>query len=97
MKMKVLLPKVLLDKMTMAPPDSTKPKKLLSPCVSICQMDPKDEFCLGCFRTRSEIASWTSMDQKDQMLLLESLGDRRATTTGLQRRPSRRNLKLPTV
>ncbi|MDC1382121.1 DUF1289 domain-containing protein [Candidatus Puniceispirillum sp.] len=81
----------------MAPSDSIKEQKLLSPCVSICQMDPEDKFCLGCLRTRSEIALWSSMGQEDQMVLLEDLGNRRAQATGVRRRPSRRNLKRLTM
>ena len=60
-------------------------------------MDPEDEFCLGCFRTLSEIALWPSMGQEDQMVLLEALGDRRAQSTGVRRRPSRRKLKRLTM
>ena len=67
--------------------------KLPSPCVSICQMDPRDGVCLGCYRTRAEIAAWRSMDQDDQMALLDILRDRRAIATGVARRPSRRNVK----
>ena len=67
--------------------------KLPSPCVSICQMDPQDGVCLGCYRTRAEIAAWRSMDQDDQLALLDILRDRRATATGVARRPSRRNAK----
>ena len=67
--------------------------KLPSPCVSICQMDPQDGVCLGCYRTRAEIAAWRSMDQDDQLALLDILRDRRATATGVARRPSRRNVK----
>ena len=77
----------------MASPDKPVLAKLLSPCVSVCQMDPQDGVCLGCYRTRAEIAAWRSMDQDDQSALLEILHDRRATATGVARRPSRRNVK----
>ena len=72
---------------------SDKPEaiKLPSPCVSVCQMDALDEVCLGCYRTRAEIAKWGSMNPEDQMLLLEILRNRRATATGVHRRSSRRN------
>ena len=73
--------------------DSIKAPQLPSPCVSICQMDSKNEVCLGCFRTRAEIGAWPSMDHKNQLLLLELLRDRRVRATGILRRPSRRNLK----
>ena len=77
----------------MAPSGKPVATKLPSPCVSICQMDPKDGVCLGCYRTRAEIAAWRSMDQDDQLALLDILRDRRATATGVARRPSRRNVK----
>jgi predicted Fe-S protein YdhL (DUF1289 family) len=74
---------------------SNKPvvTKLPSPCVSICQMDPQDGVCLGCYRTRAEIAAWGSMGQDDQLALLDILRGRRATATGVARRASRRNVK----
>ena len=56
-------------------------------------MDPQDGVCLGCYRTRAEIAAWRSMDQDDQLALLDILRDRRATALGVARRPSRRNVK----
>jgi len=64
--------------------------KLPSPCISICQMDPANGVCLGCYRTRAEIASWRSMDESDQLQLLEILQERRAAVTGIKRRRSRR-------
>ena len=78
-----------------AMPNSDKPKvtKLPSPCVSVCQMDSKDGVCIGCYRTRAEIAAWGSMDRDNQMLLLDILRDRRAKATGLRRRPLRRSMK----
>ena len=67
--------------------------KLPSPCVSVCQIDALDGVCVGCYRTRAEIATWGSMDQDDQMLLLDILRDRRAKATGVRRRSSPRNKK----
>ena len=81
----------------MASPDKPVATKLPSPCVSICQMDPQDGVCLGCYRTRAEIAAWRSMDQDDQLVLLDILRDRRSTATGVTRRPSRRNVKRLSV
>jgi predicted Fe-S protein YdhL (DUF1289 family) len=98
-----------LSKLKAAPPEtnrvttdmtsSDKPfaTKLPSPCVSICQMDPQDGVCIGCYRTRAEIAAWRSMDQNDQLVLLDILRDRRAKATGVARRPSRRNVKRLSV
>ena len=66
---------------------------LPSPCISVCQMDPQDGVCAGCFRTRSEIAAWRSMSRDDQLVLLDILQDRRARATGIARRTSRRRVR----
>lgn len=74
---------------------SEKPEgtKVPSPCIMVCEMDALDGICVGCYRTRAEIAKWGSMDQDDQILLLDVLHDRRAKATGVVRRASRRNKK----
>ena len=71
--------------------DKSDAIKVPSPCISVCQMDALDGICVGCYRTRAEIAAWGSMDQGDQILLLDILRDRRAKATGVLRRASRRN------
>lgn len=38
-------------------------KSSMSPCVSVCRMDSVHNACLGCLRTREEIAAWASMDE----------------------------------
>ena len=77
--------------------DSQTQAKLVSPCISVCQMDVEKGLCLGCYRTRAEIAAWRSLDQDDQLGLLDILRDRRAKATGVARRPSRRNVKRLSV
>ena len=67
--------------------------ELPSPCISICLMDSSDGVCLGCYRTRGEIASWRSMDEVDQLKLLDILSERRATATGTKRRRPRRQVQ----
>jgi len=66
------------------------PAAMPSPCISICQMDPQADVCLGCYRTRQEIASWSSMNAEEQHALLAILNERRAAKTGIRRRPTRR-------
>ena len=76
---------------TIKPPSAQNAAaKLPSPCISVCQMDPSDGDCLGCYRTRAEIASWRSMDEAEQLLLLDILSERRAAATGVKRRRPRR-------
>lgn len=31
-----------------------------SPCISVCRMSSASDMCMGCFRTRNEIAGWSS-------------------------------------
>jgi predicted Fe-S protein YdhL (DUF1289 family) len=64
--------------------------KLPSPCISICQIDPTQDLCLGCYRTRDEIASWSRLSEGEQRQLINELQDRRAKATGRVRRRSRR-------
>jgi predicted Fe-S protein YdhL (DUF1289 family) len=80
-------------KAAMSTSDKPEAIKLPSPCISVCQMDDLDGVCVGCYRTRAEIATWSSMDQDDQILLLDILRDRRAKATGVTRRASRRKKK----
>jgi predicted Fe-S protein YdhL (DUF1289 family) len=37
----------------------------VSPCIKICQLDLTDR-CLGCGRTRSEIARWSGMSFEER-------------------------------
>ena len=64
--------------------------KLPSPCISICQIDPVSQNCLGCYRTRQEIARWPAMTADEQRLLLDQLKQRRAEKTGVQPRSGKR-------
>ena len=64
--------------------------QLASPCISICQIDPQTGNCAGCYRTRKEIALWSSMSFDEQKQLLDDLGERRAKITGVRRRETRR-------
>jgi predicted Fe-S protein YdhL (DUF1289 family) len=73
--------------------DSRTQAKLVSPCISVCQMDAENGVCLGCYRTRGEIAAWPSMTADEQNGLLNELRDRRAAATGVRRRVTRRKAK----
>ena len=65
-------------------------EKLVSPCISICQIDPVSGNCSGCYRTRAEIARWRNMDYDEQAALLTELSERRQALTGVTRRKNRR-------
>ena len=63
---------------------------LPSPCISICQIDPETGNCLGCYRSRQEIARWPAMNTDEQAELLQALNQRRSEKTGLPLRRIRR-------
>lgn len=55
-----------------------------SPCVKICELD-RDDVCVGCGRTRAEIAGWTSMSEPQKLKVVE-LAERRRSAI---RKPAR--------
>tara|TARA_S200000501_G_scaffold376796_1_gene432889 strand:- start:958 stop:1158 length:201 start_codon:yes stop_codon:yes gene_type:complete len=59
---------------------------LTSPCISVCEINKNSGFCIGCFRTRKEIATWRDLDVTDQKELLAQLRLRQ----GRKKRQNRR-------
>ena len=55
-----------------------------SPCVSICEMNPHDGLCRGCFRTLDEIASWSVLDAAAKRAIVDALPARRARAGGAE-------------
>lgn len=55
-----------------APYPSLQGEKIKSPCLSICEMDEESGLCLGCGRTRAEIATWVRMGERarDEVMAL---------------------------
>ena len=54
--------------------------EVASPCVNVCQMDPKTGLCLGCLRTIDEIAGWMDYSVAEKLEVLERLDERRWAT-----------------
>jgi predicted Fe-S protein YdhL (DUF1289 family) len=48
-----------------------------SPCISVCQMEPRSGLCLGCMRTLEEIACWSSMGEPEKQAVCLELDLRR--------------------
>lgn len=55
-------------------PDNSR----LSPCNRICQLDVEMVYCVGCFRTMTEISSWRGLSRDDRLAILAELPERRA-------------------
>ncbi|MBI0327132.1 DUF1289 domain-containing protein [Burkholderia plantarii] len=44
-----------------------------SPCTNVCKMDREAGWCIGCRRTRDEIASWRKLDDAGRLAILARL------------------------
>jgi predicted Fe-S protein YdhL (DUF1289 family) len=49
-----------------------------SPCISVCTIDEKTGWCLGCARTIDEIRDWLIMTPEQKQALLDVLALRQA-------------------
>jgi uncharacterized protein len=52
-----------------------------TPCVKICVVEPETGFCIGCGRTRMEIAQWLGMTDAERSSVMADLPQRTATLT----------------
>ena len=50
---------------------------VLSPCISVCDMDEKSGYCKGCFRTLEEIEWWTIYTNDEKRAIRAQIGPRR--------------------
>ncbi len=53
-----------------------------SPCISVCQMDPRTDLCAGCWRTLDEIAVWSRASDADKHAIWERIAQRIEQSTG---------------
>ena len=52
-----------------------------TPCVKICVVEPETGFCIGCGRTRGEIAAWIGMHANERRRVMDALPERVTTLT----------------
>ncbi len=65
-----------------------------TPCVKVCVLDPETGFCIGCGRTRAEIARWLSMTAAERRAIMEGLAERVSTLSLRKRRKGGRRGRL---
>jgi len=53
------------------------PVDIASPCIGVCQIEPVNGLCRGCYRTIDEIRRWPTMRTDDKWTLLSDLRERR--------------------
>jgi uncharacterized protein len=61
--------------------DDSRFPDIKTPCVKICVVEPETGFCIGCGRTRGEIASWLGMDDNERDRVMAALPERVETLT----------------
>lgn len=49
-----------------------------SPCIGVCRLDERTGWCVGCLRTREEIARWRDADEAERRRILAAVARRRA-------------------
>jgi len=55
---------------------------IASPCVQVCDLDPRTGWCVGCLRTIDEIATWGALVDADKRAVLARLPERREALHG---------------
>jgi predicted Fe-S protein YdhL (DUF1289 family) len=65
-----------------------------TPCVKVCVLDPETGFCIGCGRTRMEIASWLAISSPDRRAIMATLPERMVSLTARHRRRGGRRARL---
>jgi len=48
-----------------------------SPCIAVCQVDPRSDLCIGCRRHIDEIRDWPIMTAEQKRAILAALPARR--------------------
>jgi predicted Fe-S protein YdhL (DUF1289 family) len=69
---------------------STDDFPVASPCVSVCSVDGRTGFCLGCWRTLKEIAQWGRLSNGERRDVLRAIRERQADAGVDRRRVTRR-------
>jgi hypothetical protein len=61
-----------------------------TPCRLICVVDPLTDWCIGCGRTRAEVAAWTTLTDAQRADIMAILPDRLRQMTSRATRSRRR-------
>lgn len=56
-----------------------------SPCIKVCVIHEGSGLCMGCYRTRPEIAGWSRMQDEARRALVAELPNRAGQIKGARR------------
>lgn len=57
--------------------DTVSQSRIVSPCVGICELDIETDCCIGCWRTRKEVAAWSLVDDRTRLKIVAQARKRR--------------------
>jgi uncharacterized protein len=55
-----------------------------SPCISICKMNPDTGYCIGCWRSRSEIKGWSEASSEARWKIISNMHKRRKAARAMK-------------
>jgi uncharacterized protein len=58
--------------------DEAARRRIESPCIGVCVIDPATDYCEGCLRTLAEVASWSTSSAAERREILDRVERRRA-------------------
>jgi len=53
--------------------DSHATTDVASPCTKVCKLDAHGHYCIGCMRTRDEIAIWSTASNAQKRMILDRI------------------------
>ncbi|MBZ0127668.1 MAG: DUF1289 domain-containing protein [Rhodobacteraceae bacterium] len=62
-----------------------------SPCRKVCVIHEDSGLCMGCYRSRAEIATWSRMEPQTRRAIMAELADRALLIQGRRRGGRARN------
>jgi uncharacterized protein len=65
-----------------------------TPCIKVCVLDPGSGFCIGCGRSREEIASWLDLNIEQRRGIMRTLPERISSLSNRRRRKGGRRGRL---
>lgn len=54
------------------------PPPIKTPCVKVCVVDGESGFCMGCYRTLQEVATWARIPEAERDAIMSELRSRRS-------------------
>jgi predicted Fe-S protein YdhL (DUF1289 family) len=62
-----------------------KRSEIESPCIKVCVTHPDSGLCMGCYRSRDEIAGWSRMTPEARKSTMATLPERAHLVKGKRR------------